>query len=199
MPRTMRTAVRICGRLLNVFIVIIIDHNAVQSGRSNILCANILIVAQKANRCNPAGRIWIRCKVYISCSHRIPPSYMVSAAATAGTLSIGGSGRKDKGVRGMKLMYEPGDNLGWIRREPFERVMRLMTAWARAYHVARAEVTGKETFEEAEVTIEALACTLLPKKKCRVVMDYDPAGEKVYFYVVDEPEADSEQEDGSPK
>ena len=73
----------------------------------------------------------------------------------------------------MKLMYEPGDNLGWIRR--------------------------KETFEEAEVTIEALACTLLPKKKCRVVMDYDPAGEKVYFYVVDEPEADSEQEDGSPK
>ena len=88
----------------------------------------------------------------------------------------------------MKLMYEPGDNLGWIRREPFERVMRLMIAWARAHHVARAEVTGKETFEEAEVN-----------KKCRVVMDYDPAGEKVYFYVEDEPEADSEQEDGSPK
>ena len=112
---------------------------------------------------------------------------------------IGESRRKDKGVRGMKLMYEPGDNLGWIRREPFERVMRLMIAWARAYHSARAEVTGKETFEEAEVTIEALACTLLPKKKCRVAMDYDPAGEKVYFDVVDEPEAVSEQEDGSPK
>ena len=99
----------------------------------------------------------------------------------------------------MKLMYEPGDNLGWIRREPFERVMRLMIAWARAYHSARAEVTGKETFEETEVTIEALACTLLPKKKCRVAMDYDPAGEKVYFDVVDEPESVSEQEDGSPK
>lgn len=106
---------------------------------------------------------------------------------------------KTKGVRGMKLMYEPGDNLGWIRREPFERVMRLMIAWARAYHTARVEVTGKKTFEEAEVTIEALACTLLPKKKCRVVMDYNPAGEKVYFYVVDESEGASEQEDGSPK
>ena len=99
----------------------------------------------------------------------------------------------------MKLMYEPGDNLGWIRREPFERVMRLMIAWARAYHSARAEVTGKETFEEAEVTIEALACTLLPQKKCRVVIDYDPAKEKVYFDIEGEPEAVSEQEGGSPK
>lgn len=98
-----------------------------------------------------------------------------------------------------KLMYEPGDNIGWIRREPFERVMRLMIAQARAYHAARTEVTGTETFEEAEVTIEALACTLLPQKKCRVVMDYDPAGEKIYFYVVDEPEEVSEQKDGRSK
>ncbi len=54
MPRTMRTAVRICGRLLNVFIVVVVDHNATQTGRGNILCASVLIAVQKINRRNPA-------------------------------------------------------------------------------------------------------------------------------------------------
>lgn len=173
----------ICGRLFDVFIVIIIDHNAVQSGRSNILCANILIVAQKANRCNPAGRIWIRCKVYISCSHRIPPSYMVSAAATAGTLSIGGSGRKDKGVRGMEQdhVFEPGLPEFTIRRDGFERAMRCLLAAVRGMRYARSEVTGLITFEKTDVALEGIASMLLQDKKCRVVMDYDPAEDRVYF------------------
>ena len=54
MPRTMRTAVRICRRLLNVFIIVVVDYNATQTGRDNILCANVLIAAQKINCRNPA-------------------------------------------------------------------------------------------------------------------------------------------------
>ena len=89
----------------------------------------------------------------------------------------------------MRLMYEPGRESMFIPRMAFDKVVRLMMAWARAYHAARKDVTGVETYEETEVVLEGLACILAQNKKCRVVMRYDPAGEKVCFDVEDEPEA----------
>ena len=112
-----------------------------------------------------------------------PPSYMASAAATAGTLSIGGSGRKDKGVRGMEQdhVFEPGLPEFTIRRDGFERAMRCLLVAVRGMRYARSEITGLITFEKTDVALEGLASMLLQDKKCRVVMDYDPAEDKVYF------------------
>ena len=87
----------------------------------------------------------------------------------------------------MRLMYEPGREFLFIPRGAFDKVVRLMMAWARAYHAARWEVTGVETYEETEVVLEGLASILAQNEKCRVVMRYDPAGERVYFERDDEP------------
>lgn len=87
----------------------------------------------------------------------------------------------------MRLMYEPGCESMFIPRRAFDKVVRLMMAWARAYHAARKEVTGVETYEEMEVILEGLASILAQSKKCRVVMRYDPAEERVYFEREDEP------------
>ena len=87
----------------------------------------------------------------------------------------------------MRLMYEPGRESMFIPRMAFDKVVRLMMAWARAYHAARKEVTGVEIYEETEVVLEGLASILAQNKKCRIVMRYDPAGERVYFERDDEP------------
>lgn len=89
----------------------------------------------------------------------------------------------------MKHLFETGREKLTIQRKGFVEVMQLVMAWARASYTARGEVTGVETYEKTEVTLEALAGILLQDKKCRVVMHYDPAAEKVYFEREDEPEA----------
>ena len=92
----------------------------------------------------------------------------------------------------MRLMYEPGRESMFIPRMAFDKVVRLMMAWARAYHAARKEVTGVEIYEETEVVLEGLASILAQNKKCRIVMRYDPAGERVYF------ERELDAENGEP-
>ena len=88
----------------------------------------------------------------------------------------------------MKHLFETGREKLTIQRKGFVEVMRLVMAWARASYTARAEVTGVETYEKTEVTLEALAGILLQDKKCRVVMHYDPAAEKVHFICEYEPD-----------
>ena len=92
----------------------------------------------------------------------------------------------------MCLMYEPGRESMFIPRMAFDKVVRLMMAWARAYHAARKEVTGVEIYEETEVVLEGLASILAQNKKCRIVMRYDPAGERGYF------EREVDAENGEP-
>lgn len=97
--------------------------------------------------------------------------------------------RKEERDEGLKHLFETGREKLTIQRKGFVEVMQLVMAWARTSYTARAEVTGVETYEKTEVTLEALAGILLQDKKCRVVMHYDPAAEKVYFEREDEPEA----------
>ena len=68
-----------------------------------------------------------------------------------------------------------------IRRDGFERAMRCLLVAVRGMRYARSEITGLITFEKTDGALEGLASMLLQEKKCRVVMDYDPAEDKVYF------------------
>lgn len=78
-------------------------------------------------------------------------------------------------------VFEPGLPEFTIRRDGFERAMRCLLAAVRGMRYARSEVTGLITFEKTDVALEGIASMLLQDKKCRVVMDYDPAEDRVYF------------------
>lgn len=78
-------------------------------------------------------------------------------------------------------LFEPGLPEFTIRRDGFEQAMQWLLVAVRHMRYARAEATGRITYEKTDVALEGIASMLLQNKKCRVVMDYDPAEDKVYF------------------
>ena len=69
----------------------------------------------------------------------------------------------------------------WVKRDGYRKAMG---EFARKVKEARSEwvkATGDKAFTHLEALLTELVEVLLPDKKCRVVMDYDPDAEQVTF------------------
>lgn len=51
----------------------------------------------------------------------------------------------------------------------------------------RIERTGDPSYTEFEALLPWLVSFLLPEKKCRAVMEYDPAADRIKFFQEDDP------------
>ena len=69
-----------------------------------------------------------------------------------------------------------------IRRTDHEVILRDFIEEILKARQERIAKTGSSRYTEYEVFMTHLASILLPDEKCRVVMDYDPAKEKICFF-----------------
>lgn len=69
-----------------------------------------------------------------------------------------------------------------IVRSGYESTMRQFYHKLKAEREARKEKTGDSNWTEEEALLPWLVSFLLPDSKCRAVMEYDPAEDRVRFY-----------------
>lgn len=69
-----------------------------------------------------------------------------------------------------------------IRRTEHEKILRGFIEEILKVRQERIAKTESSSYTEYEVFMTYLASILLPDKKCRVVMDYDPAKERIRFF-----------------
>lgn len=75
-----------------------------------------------------------------------------------------------------------------IVRTGYETTMREFYRRLEAERKDRIERTGDQTYTEFEALLPWLVSFLLPEKKCRAVMEYDPAADRVKFFQEDDPD-----------
>lgn len=86
-----------------------------------------------------------------------------------------------------------------IVRDGYEQTMWAFYQKTQAEFLEKAEQTGEHRYTEHEALMLALVSFLLPDRKCRAVMEYDPAARRVKFFredVQDEPKCGSQEELG---
>lgn len=75
-----------------------------------------------------------------------------------------------------------------VKRLVYESVMREFYGKLIAERKGRVERSGDPTYTEFEALMPWLVNFLLPDKKCRAVMEYDPAAERIKFFREDDPD-----------
>ena len=69
----------------------------------------------------------------------------------------------------------------WVKRDGYRKAMGEFARKAKEARSERVKATGDKAFTHLEALLAELVEVLLPDKKCRVVMDYDPDAESVTF------------------
>ena len=69
----------------------------------------------------------------------------------------------------------------WVKRDGYRKAMGEFARKAKEARSERVKATGDKAFTHLEALLTELVEVLLPDKKCRVVMDYDPDAENVTF------------------
>ena len=69
-----------------------------------------------------------------------------------------------------------------IGRTEHEKILKDFSEEILKARYERISRTGDSRYTEYEVFMMHLASVFLPDKKCRVVMDYDPAKERIQFF-----------------
>ena len=69
----------------------------------------------------------------------------------------------------------------WVKRDGYRKAMGEFARKNREARSERVKATGDKSFTHLEALLTELVEVLLPDKKCRVVMDYDPDAENVTF------------------
>ena len=83
------------------------------------------------------------------------------------------------------LMQEAGEKQSqvvmWVKRDDYRKTMEELEEKIKAAREERIAATGDKSFTRLEALLTGLIEILLPEKKCRAVMDYDPDTENVTF------------------
>jgi len=74
-----------------------------------------------------------------------------------------------------------------IVRTGYETTMREFYRKLEVERKDRIKRTGDPTYTKFEALMPWLVSFLLPEKKCRAVMEYDPAADRVMFFQEDDP------------
>ena len=74
-----------------------------------------------------------------------------------------------------------------VKRAVYETTMREFYRRIEAERKDRIERTGDPSYTEFEALLPWLVSFLLPEKKCRAVMEYDPAADRIKFFQEDDP------------
>ena len=69
----------------------------------------------------------------------------------------------------------------WIKRDDYRKTMEELERKIKAAKEERIAATGDKSFTRLEALLTGLIEILLPEKRCRAVMDYDPDAESVIF------------------
>lgn len=69
----------------------------------------------------------------------------------------------------------------WVKRDDYRKTMEELEEKIKAAREERIAATGDKSFTRLEALLTGLIEILLPEKKCRAVMDYDPDTENVTF------------------
>ncbi len=69
----------------------------------------------------------------------------------------------------------------WIKRDDYRKTMEELEGKIKAAREERIAATGDKSFTRLEALLTGLIEILLPEKRCRAVMDYDPDAERVTF------------------
>ena len=69
----------------------------------------------------------------------------------------------------------------WVKRDGYRKAMGEFARKVKEARSERVKATGDKAFTHLEALLAELVEVLLPDKKCRVVMDYDPDAENVTF------------------
>ena len=69
----------------------------------------------------------------------------------------------------------------WVKRDGYRKAMGEVARKVKEARSERVKATGDKAFTHLEALLAELVEVLLPDKKCRVVMDYDPDAENVTF------------------
>ena len=69
----------------------------------------------------------------------------------------------------------------WVKRDGYRKAMGEFARKVKEARSERVKATGDKAFTHLEALLTELVEVLLPDKKCRVVMDYDPDAENVTF------------------
>lgn len=72
------------------------------------------------------------------------------------------------------------------KRSVYESIMREFYNRLKTEREIRVEKSGDPTYTEFEALMPWLVNFLLPEKRCRAVMEYDPTTERVMFYQADD-------------
>ena len=67
----------------------------------------------------------------------------------------------------------------WVKRDGYRKAMGEFARKVKEARSERVKATGDKAFTHLEALLAELVEVLLPDKKCRVVMDYDPDTENV--------------------
>lgn len=83
------------------------------------------------------------------------------------------------------MMQESGEKQSqvvmWVKRDDYRKTMEELEGKIEAAREERIAETGDKSFTRLEALLTRLIELLLPEKKCRAVMDYDPDAENVTF------------------
>ena len=69
----------------------------------------------------------------------------------------------------------------WVKSDGYRKAMEEFARKVKEARSERVKATGDKAFTHLEALLAELVEVLLPDKKCRVVMDYDPDAENVTF------------------
>ncbi len=69
----------------------------------------------------------------------------------------------------------------WVKRDGYRKAMGEFARKVKEARSERVKATGDKAFTHLEALLTELVEVLLPDKKCRVVMDYDPDADQVTF------------------
>lgn len=69
----------------------------------------------------------------------------------------------------------------WVKKDGYRKAMGEFARKVKEARSERVKATGDKAFTHLEALLAELVEVLLPDKKCRVVMDYDPDAENVTF------------------
>ena len=69
----------------------------------------------------------------------------------------------------------------WVKSDGYRKAMEEFARKVKEARSERVKATGDKAFTHLEALLTELVEALLPDKKCRVVMDYDPDAEQVTF------------------
>ena len=70
----------------------------------------------------------------------------------------------------------------WVKQGGYRRAMEEFARKIKEARSGRIEETGDNLFTHLEALLTEVVEVLLPAKKCRVVMDYNPDAEQVTFF-----------------